>query len=97
VLGGFASAIVLTVVALVMLAESMRRLFEPQAIYFNEAIVVAVIGLTINLISVLLLQDHQYHSDNYGHNLRAAYLHVLADALTFVLAVVALISGKFFG
>jgi cation diffusion facilitator family transporter len=109
VLGGFASAIALAVVALVMLIESLQRIFAPQVIHFNEAIVVAVIGLVINVISALLLKDdhgHAHHHDHehhhhdhhhHDHNLRAAYLHVLADAMTSLLAIVALLSGKLWG
>jgi len=101
VLGGFASAIALAVVALVMLVESVSRIFDPHAIQFNEAIAVAVLGLTVNLVSALLLQDghhgHAHHHHHHDHNLRAAYLHVLADALTSLLAIIALLSGKYFG
>ncbi len=105
VLGGFASAIALVVVALVMLVESVQRIFDPHAIQFNEAIAVAVLGLAVNLISAILLQDghhgHAHHHDHehphHDHNLRAAYLHVLADALTSLLAIIALLSGKYFG
>jgi cation diffusion facilitator family transporter len=111
VLGGFASAIALAVVALVMLIESLQRIIQPQTIHFNEAIGVAVIGLTVNIISALLLKDHHHHDEDHehddhdhehehehhDHNLRAAYLHVLADALTSVLAIVALVCGKFYG
>ena len=105
VLGGFASAVALAVVALVMLVESLQRLFEPQAIHFNEAIAVAGIGLSVNVISAFLLSDdhaHAHHHDHahhhsHDHNLRAAYLHVLADAMTSVLAIVALVSGKYLG
>ena len=101
VLGGFASAVALAVVALVMMAESVHRMWRPQPISFNEAIGVAGLGLLINIISVLLLQDRhdQDHKENHhhDHNLKAAYLHVLADALTSVLAIVALTAGKFLG
>ena len=99
VLGGFASAVALAVIALVMAGESVSRLYHPQNIHFNEAILVAVLGLAINLISAFLLQDgHGSHEDHHhDHNLRAAYLHVLADALTSVLAIIALFSGKYFG
>lgn len=104
VLGGFASAVALAVVALVMLAESLQRIVEPQVIQFNAAIAVACIGLVINMISAMLLQDnhdhgheHSHKHEHHDHNLRAAYLHVLADALTSVLAIVALLSGKYFG
>jgi cation diffusion facilitator family transporter len=104
VLGGFASAVALAVVALVMALESISRLFESREIHFNEAIMVASAGLLVNLVCALLLQDHHVHDTSgdgdhthHDHNLRAAYLHVLADALTSVLAIAALLSGKFFG
>jgi len=105
VLGGFASAIALAVVALVMLVESLQRIVDPQTIHFNEAIIVASIGLFINVVSAFLLKDdhsHTHHHDHghhhhHDHNLRAAYLHVLADAMTSVLAIVALVSGKYLG
>lgn len=103
VLGGFASAIALAVVALVMLVESLQRIVDPQTIHFNEAIIVASIGLFINVVSAFLLKDDHSHTHDHGHhhhhdhNLRAAYLHVLADAMTSVLAIVALVSGKYLG
>jgi len=98
VLGGFASAISLTAVALMMTIESIQRLINPQVIHFNEAIGVAILGLAINLISALLLQGHSHsHDHHHDHNLKTAYFHVLADALTSVLAIIALFSGKFFG
>lgn len=106
VLGGFASAVVLSVIALLMAGESAHRLFSPVPIHFNEAIAVAVIGLLVNLLCAFLLNDHHAHG-HVGHchhhhhhhdlNLRAAYIHVLADALTSVTAIVALLTGKFFG
>jgi cation diffusion facilitator family transporter len=108
VLGGFASAIFLAVVAMLMAAESVHRFFAPEAIRFDQAIVIAVIGLVVNLVCAFLLKDHHHHShghhhgDDHGHhhhedlNLRAAYLHVLADALTSVTAIIALLAGKFF-
>ena len=107
VLGGFASAVALAVVALVMALESLLRLFQPEAIHFNEAIGVAVAGLVVNLVSGFMLHEHQHehdhdhehhdHAHGHDHNLRAAYLHVLADALTSLLAIVALTVGKFWG
>lgn len=99
-LGGFASAVALAVVALFMALESVARLFDPQAIHFNEAIAVAVLGLLVNLVSAVLLHDHHHdhdHGHHHDHNLRAAYLHVLADALTSVLAIAALLAGKLYG
>ena len=104
VLGGFASAVALAVVALVMLIESLQRIIDPQIIQFNSAIAVASIGLIVNIVSALLLKEdhshthtHEHHVHHHDHNLRAAYLHVLADALTSVLAIIALLSGKYFG
>ncbi len=101
VLGGFASAVILAIAALLMAAESFQRLLYPNPIRFNEAIAVAFLGLAVNLISAFLLQEHHHHEENeehyHDHNLRAAYLHVLADALTSLLAIVALFAGKIFG
>src|SRR5437764_11522680 len=82
VLGGFASAVVLSVVALLMAGESVHRLFVPLSIHFNEAIGIACVALTVNLVCALLLKDDHVHShgDHHHHddlNLRAAYLHVL--------------------
>lgn len=104
VLGGFTSAIVLAVVALLMVVESLGRLFSPEKIMFNEALWVAVVGLIVNLVSAVLLSGHSHsHGDcdsghhHHDHNLKAAYLHVLADALTSVLAIIALLAGKHMG
>jgi cation diffusion facilitator family transporter len=109
VLGGFTSAVVLAVIALLIGVESIQRLVSPQPIRFNEAIVVAFIGLVVNVISAFLLQEkHQHHRGHEthshmhkkefrDHNLRAAYFHVLADALTSLLAIIALFTGKAFG
>lgn len=101
-LGGFSSAIALAVIALFIGAESVERLIQPLDIHFNEAIGVAVVGLLINLFCAFLLHGHHTHTHDDGHthhdhNLRGAYLHVLADALTSVLAIVALLFGKFLG
>lgn len=105
VLGGYTSAVALGIVALLMFVESLERLFNPQAIQFNEAIIVACIGLVVNVVSMFLLGEHHHHHDHshdhehhhHDHNLRAAYLHVLADTLTSLLAIVALIFAKFYG
>jgi cation diffusion facilitator family transporter len=106
VLGGFASAVVLSVVALLMAGESVHRMFVPLTIHFNEAIGIACIALTVNLVCAFLLKEdlhhhahehHGSHSHQHDLNLRAAYLHVLADAFTSCLAIVALTSGKFLG
>jgi cation diffusion facilitator family transporter len=102
VLGGFASAVVLSVVAFLMAGESVRRLFDPLSIHFNEAIGIACVGLLVNLGCAILLGDHDHKSGSgsahrHDLNLRAAYLHVLADAFTSLLAITALTGGKFFG
>lgn len=98
-LGGFASAIALAIVALMMIIESVKRLLEPQSIHFNEAIVVAVIGLIVNIASVFILHDDDHHhgEHHHDHNMKAAYFHVLADTLTSLLAIVALLVGKYVG
>lgn len=101
-LGGFASAIALAIVALMMIIESVLRLVEPQSIHFNEAIIVAIIGLVVNVASVFILHDdhhhhHGEHHHDHDHNMKAAYFHVLADTLTSLLAIVALLVGKYIG
>ncbi|MBV5320936.1 MAG: CDF family Co(II)/Ni(II) efflux transporter DmeF [Sulfuricurvum sp.] len=105
VLAGYTSALFLIAVALFMFYQSAERLIEPVTIHYNEAIIVALIGLFINLITAWLLgdnhHDHGHHHDHHGHNhdlnLRSAYLHVLADAATSVLAIIALVAGKLWG
>ena len=103
ILGGFISSILLGLVGMAMAVVSMERLFKPVEIHFNQAILVAFIGLVVNILSIVLLDDHpQDHPHSPGHapsgknlNLRAAYLHVLADALTSVLAIAALLGAKY--
>jgi cation diffusion facilitator family transporter len=102
VLGGFTSAVVLSIVALLMAGESVHRLFVPLEIHFNEAIGIACVGLLVNLGCAVLLANRPHEggsgsSHDHDLNLRAAYLHVLADAFTSVLAITALTGGKFFG
>ncbi len=110
VLGGFASAVALAVVALMMAVESIMRMISPESIMFTEAILVAIVGLIVNIISVLMLHDdhshghghhhdhhHQDHHHHHDHNLTAAYYHVLADAFTSILAIAALLCGRYFG
>ncbi len=125
ILGGYSSAIVLVIAALFMMYEALMRFINPVAIQFDQSILVAVIGLLVNLVSAWLLfdpdhhhdhghshgHDHSHHHDHdpqhahaheheHGHtdhNLKAAYLHVIADALTSVLAIVALLAGKYLG
>ena len=105
-LGGFSGAVLLAVFAVMMAVESVLRLVNPVPIAFNQAIVVAVIGLVVNGLSMLILSqrddarhghDHGHHHHHHDHNLRSAYLHVLADALTSFLAIFALLAAKYFG
>ena len=101
VLAGYTSALFLGGTAVYMIVESCQRVLNPVRISFNEAIIVAIIGLVVNVLSVWVLQadDHHHHHSHHhhDHNLKAAYLHVLADALTSVLAIIALLSGKYLG
>ena len=120
VLGGFSSAILLTLVAALMLYQSVERLASPTTIHYDEAIAIGVVGLLVNLVCAWLLRgghyhDHHDHHGQHGHghqshdhhdpgaahhqdlNLRSAYVHVLADAATSVLAIVALFGGKLWG
>lgn len=115
-LAGFTSAVVLAMVALLMAWESGLRLVHPVSIHYGEALLVAVVGLLVNLASAWLLgghgHDHDHGHDHHGHehdhdhehceghqdhNLRAAYLHILADALTSVTAIGALLAGRYLG
>ena len=107
-LGGYTGALLLALFALMMVWESVARLISPVEIAYNQAILVAVVGLVVNGLSVFILgghgHDHEDHSGHshghhhhHDHNLRAAYLHVLADALTSIFAIVALLCAKFYG
>ncbi len=105
VLAAFTSAIVLSIIAVLIAVDSTHRLLVPQAIHFREAIVIAIVGLFVNLLSALMLKDHHHHhghDHNHAHdhhdlNLKAAYIHVLADTFTALGAVFALTAGYFFG
>lgn len=111
-LGGFASALILGIVAISVGIESAIRLFQPGDVQFDTAILIAVIGLVVNIVSALLLghghshghdhdhyhgHDHHHPDHNTDNNLRSAYLHVIADALTSVLAIVSLLAGRYLG
>lgn len=102
-LGGFAGAVLLAGFAALMAVESVDRLLHPKAIAFEGAILVAVLGLVVNGVSALVLNDRgghgHVHDHGHGHdlNLRAAYAHVLADALTSMLAIVALLAARYLG
>ena len=108
ILGGYTSAILLIVVAFTMLYHSCERLLMPVPIQYDQAIAIAIIGLIVNLVCAWLLKDDHHHDHHHAHehghehhhhdlNQRSAYLHVLADALTSVLAIFALIGGKLLG
>ena len=105
ILGGFASAIFLMGIAALMVIGSVERLLSPQPIHYLEAIIVAVIGLAVNIVCALILSragDHDHGSAEDAHhhhdlNLKSAYIHVVADAATSVLAIVALAGGWFYG
>lgn len=109
VLAGYTSAIFLVGVAGMMVFGSLERLWSPQEIHYPEALAVAVLGLVINLVCALILgkahdhghgHDHEHGHDHHHHddlNLKAAYIHVLTDALTSVLAIAALAGGWFYG
>jgi cation diffusion facilitator family transporter len=105
-LAGFASAVALGLVSLVIGWESAHRLIQPQPIDFLQATAIAALGLLVNLVSAALLHDDHAHDDDddddhthqhHDTNQRAAYLHVLADALTSVLAIAALLAGRYLG
>ncbi len=111
-LAAFASAVVLGLLSIGVAIESSRRFFEPVTVAYREALVIAVIGLLVNLLSAAILHEgHDHHHDHdhshdhehdHAHldrdnNLRAAYLHVVADAATSVLAIAALAVGLVFG
>ncbi len=110
VLGGYSSALLLLGIAALMVFQSVQRLVSPQEIHYREAIVIAVVGLLVNLVCAWWLRDAQSHGHDHAHghdhphghahadmNIRAAYVHVLADAATSVLAIVALVGGLFWG
>jgi cation diffusion facilitator family transporter len=120
-LGGYTSAIGLTIIALFMGYESIARFLNPVTIEFNEALMVCVIGLVVNLLSAWILNDqhhdhdhhvHDHHGHDYDHsehdhdhhshhhhdhNHQSALAHVLADALTSITAMIALLIGKYYG
>ncbi len=107
ILGGFASAVLLLAVVALMVFGSVERLFVPQPIHYREAIVVAIVGLVVNVVSALIL-GHAHHDDHDPHhggdhnhhhdlNLKSAYVHVIADAATSVLAIAALLGGWLYG
>ncbi|WP_226455076.1 CDF family Co(II)/Ni(II) efflux transporter DmeF [Pseudomonas sp. AF03-9] len=105
-LGGFASALILALVSLGIGVESVMRLLMPSEVQFGTATLIAVVGLVVNIASALLLghghshdhgHAHDHHHHGHDNNLRSAYVHVIADALTSVLAIAALLAGRYLG
>ena len=114
-LAGFASALILGIIALGIGVQSFIRLLNPVNVAFGQATVIAVIGLGVNIVSAFLLSGAHHHGHHHDHdhnahdhgearhvhsqdnNLRSAYVHVLADALTSVLAIAALLTGRYLG
>lgn len=106
-LTGFASALILGIFAIGIAVESFLRLIDPVRVDFASATLVAVLGLVVNIVSALLLMgghhhhghdhDHAHHEHGHDNNLRSAYFHVLADALTSLLAIGALLAGRYLG
>ncbi|MBI9010901.1 MAG: cation transporter [Clostridiales bacterium] len=104
ILGAYTSAIVLGFVGFFIFGVSINRIYHPVDISYNQALVVTCFGLIVNVICVLVLKDNHHHTHEKHHhhktkqdlNLKSAYLHVLADALTSVLAIIALLGAKYF-
>lgn len=112
ILAGFASAILLMGVAALMVFGSIERIITPQPIHYQAAILVAFLGLGVNIVCALILGNahhgdhkhegqqshpqHGHHGHHHDLNLKSAYIHVIADAATSVLAIVALIGGWMF-
>lgn len=106
-LGGYTSAVILAFVAVFVAADSIWSLIHPGVIAFNEALIVAFVSLIVNLLSIRLLHVGGDHDHDHGHehakghehdiNLKSAYAHVVVDAMTSVLAILALLGGKFMG
>lgn len=86
-LSGYSSGLMLLIFAFVILTEAIQRLYNPSVIQYSEAIIVAIVGLLVNVACAFLLHHDHDHGD---HNIKAAYLHVIADALTSVTAIIGL-------
>lgn len=107
-LGGYTSAILLGLTSFGIIYESLERFIHPKQISFNDAILVTIIGLIVNIICIFIMSDkhthlcehhheHKHHQHSENLNFKAAYMHILADALTSVMAIIALLMGKYFG
>lgn len=103
VLGGYTSAICLGLAAFVMIYEAIQRFISPVTIRFEESIFIAVVGLVVNAVCALFLGGHHHHGTKHSHeghhhdhNLKAAYVHIVTDAVTSVFAIFALLGGYYF-
>jgi len=107
-LAAFASALLLGATAIAVAVESALRLITPQAVAYRDALLIAAVGLVVNLVSALILKDshsHDHHGHDHAHghshghdnNMRAAYVHVLADAATSLMAILALAGAYYLG
>lgn len=106
-LAAYTSSIFLGVTGVAIIIESASKLINPVHILFSDAILIAVIGLIVNLVSILIMkgkhvhlhvgkcEEHHHHEEHEDQNFKSAYLHILADVLTSVLAILALVLGKF--
>ncbi|MEW6373876.1 MAG: CDF family Co(II)/Ni(II) efflux transporter DmeF [Pseudomonadota bacterium] len=110
ILAGYTSAVSLLGIAALMATSSIERFFAPSPIHYRDAIIVAVLGLVVNVVCAFILGGAHHHGHDHGHshghghghhhhdlNLKSAYVHVIADAATSVLAIAALFGGWFFG
>lgn len=96
-LAAYTSSIFLGFTGIWIIIEAVQRFFHPLQIRFDEAILVAVIGLVVNTVCILIMEGkHHHHHEHEDYNFKAAYYHILADALTSVLAIAALLVGKYF-
>lgn len=104
VLAAYTSSLVLGFTGIWIIVESVQRFINPLEIGFNDAILVAVIGLAVNAICIYIMEGSHHHKHSHAdgeksedYNFKAAYYHILADALTSVLAIIALLVGKYLG
>ncbi len=99
ILAAYTSAIFLGLTGIWIIIEAIRRIIYPLSIQFNEAILVAIIGLIVNSICIFIMENkhtHKHTEEKEDYNFKAAYYHILADALTSILAIIALLIGKYF-
>lgn len=96
-LAAYTSSIFLGLTGFWIIFEAIQRLISPIKIHFNEAIIVAIIGLVVNSICIMIMENHETHKHEHeDYNYKAAYYHILADAITSILAIIALVIGKYF-